>query len=422
MIQTITLSPGVTLRHYPDTRFKKCALSFQLLRPMCQAEAAHNALLPAVLLRGTLPHPDLRTITWRLDELYGASVNTMVRRIGDIQTVGFYLSLLEERFALDGDQILAPAIDFLRELLLEPITDGDAFDPEFVASEKVNLISAIESEINDKRAYAAGQLLRRMCAGDSFAQPRLGTAQEVEAITPEGLYGHYRRILGTSPVEICYVGAAPAQTVARLLMPLAQALAGQKEPIPAQTPFTPQTAPADHAERMDVTQCKLSMGFVTPVTNRHPDFAAMQVCNALFGAGMTSKLFVHVRERLSLCYYASSSYYGSKGILTVSSGVEEEHLDTARGEILRQLSLCAQGQITREELEAAKSAIISSLRATPDSPGALEGYYATSIIAGTDLDLPTYIAAVEAVTAEDVVRCAAGIRLHTVYVLKGETP
>lgn len=419
MIQTIQLSPGVTLRHYPDNRFKKCALSVQLLRPMCREEAALNALLPAVLLRGTKKRPDLRAITWRLDELYGASVNTMVRRVGDIQTVGFYMSLMESRFALEGESVLEQGVDFLRELMLEPVTEEGVFDPEFVDSEKTNLISAIESELNDKRAYTAARMIRKMCPGDSFSVSRLGTAEEVEAITPEKLYEHYLRILQESPVELFYVGAAEPEQVARLLAPLAQALGARAGAAPEHTPFVPVAEPGEYFEEMDVNQGKLSMGFTTSVTIGHRDFAAMQVFNALYGAGMTSKLFMNVREKMSLCYYANSGYYGSKGIVTVSSGIDEEQYHRTKEEILRQLALCAQGQITDEELNAAKSAIISSLRATPDSPGALEGYYATAAISGLEMDIEGYIAAVEAVTREDAARCAAGVKLHTVYFLKG---
>ena len=419
MITTINLSPGVVLRHYPDPRFKKCALSIQLLRPMCAEEAALNALLPSVLLRGTENYPDLRSITWRLDELYGASVHTMVRRVGDIQTVGFYLSVMEDRFALEPEGVLVHAADFLRELMLCPLTVEGAFDPEIVDSEKKNLISAIESELNDKRAYISGRMIRRMCQGDSFAVPRLGKPEEVAAITPEMLYDHYQRILKESPVEFFYVGANSAETVAELLKPLAEVLGRNPQPVPEQTAFHPVAEPGEFFEEMDVNQGKLSMGFTTPITNRHPDFAAMQVLNSVYGAGMTSKLFMNVREKMSLCYYANSGYYGSKGIFTVSSGIDEENYEVAKEEILRQLRLCAQGDITENELSAAKSAIISSLRATPDSPGSLEGYYATAALSGMGMDIPEYIAAVEAVTVEDAARCAGTIQLHTVAFLKG---
>lgn len=419
MIQTVQLTSGVTLRYAPDSRFKKGAISIQLLRPMGEEENALNALLPAVLLRGTEHYPDLRAVTLRLDDLYGASIGTMVRRIGDIQTVGFYLSFIEDRFALDGDEILRPMIGFLEETMLRPKMENGILDRGFVESEKKNLISTIESELNDKRAYAAGQMLRRMCAGDSFAVPRLGRAEGVAQITPEVLTAHYHRILRCSPVEIFYAGSAQAETVAALLMPLAKAIALEPEEMPRQTVFTPQAEPSEFFEEMDIAQSKLSMGFTCPISNQSPDFAAMQVFNALYGAGMTSKLFVHVREEMSLCYYANSAYYGSKGIVTVSCGIDAENYERTKEEILRQLQAVRQGEITPEELEGAKKAILSSLRATPDSPGAMEGFYATAAISGMKWDIPEYMDRVRAVTAADVAKVAQTVELHTVFLLRG---
>lgn len=419
MIQTIQLTPGVTLRYAPDSRFKKGAVSIQLLRPMEEGENALNALLPAVLLRGTEHYPDLRSITQRLDDLYGASISTMVRRIGDIQTVGFYLSFMEDRFALEGDEILRPMIVFLEEIMLRPKMENGVLDRDFVESEKKNLISTIESELNDKRSYAAAQMLRRMCAGDSFAVPRLGRAEAVAKITPEALTAHYRHILRCSPVEIFYAGSAAAETVAALLMPLAQAIALEPEKMPRQTGFTPQADPSEFSEEMDIAQSKLSMGFTCQISNQSPDFAAMQVFNALYGAGMTSKLFVHVREEMSLCYYADSAYYGSKGIVTVSCGIDAENYGLAKAEILHQLQAVQQGEITPEELDGAKQAILSSLRATPDSPGAMEGFYATAAISGLKWDIPAYMDQVRAVSAEDVARAAGTVELHTVFLLRG---
>ena len=419
MIHTIQLTPGVTFLHYPDSRFKKGALSIQRLRPMCMEESAMNALLPAVLLRGTEKAKDLRAITERLDELYGASIGTLVRRIGDYQTVGLYLSFVEDRFALNGDRILAPMIGFLREVILEPLLEKGAFSVDFVESEKKNLISTIESELNDKRSYAAGKLLRQMCRGDSFAVPRLGSIETVEVITPEGLYRHYQELLRSSPVQILYVGSEKPETVASLLMPLASALAAAAKALPDQTGFLPRTEKGEFSEEMDIQQSKLSMGFTCGITNREEDFAAMQVFNCVYGAGMTSKLFVNVRERLSLCYYANSAYYGSKGIVTVSSGIDLEHYETAKAEILAQLRECQQGNITGEELAAAKNAIVSSLRSTPDSPGALEGFYGTAELSGMLWDIPEYIEKIQAVSVRDVARVAKTLELHTVFLLKG---
>ena len=419
MIQTIQLTPGVTLLHYPDSRFKRGSVSLQLVRPMRIEECGMNALLPAVLLRGTDKCRDLRAITNRLDDLYGASVSTLVRRIGDHQTVGLYLSFIDDRFALEGDRVLESLIGFLQETLLDPLLEDGVFSADFVESEKRNLISTIESELNDKRAYAAARLLRQMCAGDSFAVPRLGSVETVSAITPRSLHAHYRQLLRTSPVQICYVGSAGAEYVARLLLPLAKKLARDPIALSCQTAFVPADSGSEAVEEMAVQQSKLCMGFTCGITNRDPDYAAMQVFNCIYGAGMTSKLFLNVRERLSLCYYANSAYYGTKGIVTVSSGIDAKHYETAKAEILEQLHQCVLGSITREELDAAKSALVSSLRSVPDSTGTLEGFYGTAALSESPWDLPDHIRMIEAVTAEDVARVAGKVRLHTVFLLKG---
>jgi len=113
MIETIEILPGVTLRCCRDSRFKQGCLSFQFLRQMCREEAHLNALLPSVMLRATVPHPDLRSITRHLDDLYGASIGPLVRRLGDWQTTGFYLSFLDDRFAMAGDRVAAGMTAFL---------------------------------------------------------------------------------------------------------------------------------------------------------------------------------------------------------------------------------------------------------------------------------------------------------------------
>lgn len=418
MIKTLTLHPGVTLRCLRDDRFKQSCLSLQLVRPMCREEAAMNALLPAVLLRGCRQYPDLRSITLRLDDLYGASVSALVRRIGDYQTTGLFCAFMEDRFALEGDRILAPMMELLGQLLLDPVTENGVFSEDFIRSEKKNLISTIESERNDKRAYAAGQLMRTMCRNDSFGVPRLGDKEGVEAIAADSLYAHYRKILRESPVELFYVGSAAAETVAELLRPLFAG--GQREALPAQTPF--HTCEGIHSsEEMDVTQAKLCMGFITPITNKSPEFAAMQVFNVLYGAGMTSKLFMNVRERLSLCYAIGSGYHGSKGILTVSAGIDTDKEALTRQEILAQLEACRSGDFTAQELEASKEAILSSIRSVHDSPGAIESYYSTSALSGARLTLQEYRAAVEATTAEEVARAARSVSLHSSFILKGVT-
>ena len=418
MTELIELFPGVELRCYRDSRFKQGCLSFQLIRPMNAEESAMNALLPAVLLRGTKLHPDLRSITEHLDQLYGASVGTLVRRVGDYQTVGLYCGFMDDRFALPGDRVLAPMIDFLRELLLCPLTDGDAFLPEIVESEKKNLIATIEAERNDKRAYAMGQLLKTMCTGDSFGLPRLGEKAQVAAITPAALYSHFQDILRSSPVQLFYVGSRDSAYIAGLLRPLFAGLQRSLITLQPQTGFRGGKG-RDTVETLDVTQGKLCIGYTTPITNRCPEFPAMQLFNTVFGAGMTSKLFMNIREKLSLCYSVGSGYYGTKGIVTVSAGIDFDKEELTRREIRRQLEACQRGEISEAELTSAREALLSSLRATHDSPGSIEGYYATAALSGMGMTPEQYMDAVRSVTAEQVVAAANSLTLHTTYFLKG---
>ena len=418
MIETISLLPGITLRVCRDTRFKQGCLSFQLVRQMKAEEAALNALLPSVLLRGTRNCPDLRSITEHLDELYGASVSPLVRRVGDYQTTGLYCGFMDDRFALPGDQVLRPMLAFLEELLLDSPLENGAFLSSFVESEKKNLIATIESELNDKRAYSMSRLLRILCREDTFGIPRLGEKEQVETITPEGLYAHYRAILRSSPIDIFYVGSAESAQVAELLMPLITKLGARGTKLLPQTAFHP-CEKSDVVETMDISQGKLCMGFVTPIINREKDFAAMQLLNVIYGSGMTSKLFQNVREKMSLCYSIGSGYYGTKGIVVVSAGIDFDKEQLTREEVLRQMDLCREGSITEQELKAAKEALLSSLRSTLDSPGAIEGYYATAALSGLIFSHSEYMEAVEAVTIRDVVACANTLELHTTYFLKG---
>ena len=419
MIETREILPGITLRVFRDSRFKQGCISLQIVRMMSAEESAMNALIPAVLLRGTQAHPDLRSITNKLDELYGAMVAPMVRRAGDYQTTGIYCSFMDDRFAMEGDQVMVPMFRFAQEIMLESRSRLGGFWPEYVESEKKNLISTIESELNDKRGYAIGRMLRVMCREDSFGLPRLGEIADVEAITPRSLMDHYRKILRESPIELLYVGSSHTERVETMLRELFSQWERDYHPLPPQSGFH-DVGGREWEETMDVTQGKLCMGLTTEVTNQHPLFPAMRVFNTLFGAGMTSKLFLNVREKQSLCYSIGSSYFGTKGILMITAGIDFDQKQRTRDEILHQLEICCQGGISDQELHSAKEALMSSLRVTHDSPGAIEGFYMSSALSGMTLDPQDYKDAVRAVTREQVVEAAKTVKLHSCYFLKGE--
>lgn len=412
--------PGVYLTAVQSDKFKTGCFSLNLLRPMKKEEAAANALIPSVLLRGSETCPDIASISAKLDELYGASVGTLVRKKGEVQLVGFYCDYVQDEYV--DEPVFAPLMAFLAELLLNPRLENGAFPEAVVDSEKLNLENAMLSRINDKRTYAASQLIRTMCAGQPYGIPRIGEPDDLTEITAKSLYAHYRNLLATSRVELFYMGSLSPEAVTKVLQAALAELPRAEVFVPVGTTPAPQARPVqEKTERLDVTQGKLSLGFFTDITAKDPRYPALVLAATVFGGGATSKLFTNVREKMSLCYYASASFEKFKGVLSVSSGVEFSKLETAKTEILRQLEACKAGDITDDELESARGYLVSDLKIAMDSPGRLDDYYMGQILLEQDGTMEDLASAIARVTKQEAADAIQALRLDTIYALEGVT-
>ena len=412
--------PGVYLTAVQSDKFKTGCFSLNLLRPMKKEEAAANALIPSVLLRGSESCPDIASISAKLDELYGASVGTLVRKKGEVQLVGFYCDYVQDEYV--DEPVFAPLMAFLAELLLNPRLENGAFPEAVVDSEKLNLENAMLSRINDKRTYAASQLIRTMCAGQPYGIPRIGEPEDLKNITAKSLYAHYRDLLATSLVELFYMGSLSPEAVTKVLQAALADLPRAEVFVPVGTTPAPAARPLqEKTERLDVTQGKLSLGFFTDITAKDPRYPALVLAATVFGGGATSKLFTNVREKMSLCYYASASFEKFKGVLSVSSGVEFSKLETAKTEILRQLEACQAGDITDNELESARGYLVSDLKIAMDSPGRLDDYYMGQILLEQDGTMADLASAIARVTKQEAAEAIQALRLDTIYALEGVT-
>ena len=417
------LMPGVFLNHLRSDKFKTACMSLNLITQLSRETASMNALLPNVLRRGTTRYPDMEQLSCRLDELYGAAIEPVVRRMGEIHCFGFFASFPEPAFLPGGEALLEEMSRLLAELLLSPNTRGGLLLPAYVDSEKEKLLDLIRSRVNDKRSYAVQRCLEEMCCYEDFAVSRFGDEEGVEAIHYKKLSKYYRALIRTAPVELFYCGKASLAEVAAALR---DALAGMPRgeinyDVGTELRMNALEAePRYFEERMDVTQGKLVLGFRLGECMEDPDRAAIHVFNALYGSGATSKLFMNVREKLSLCYYASSAIVLRKGLMLVSSGISFDKFDAAKAEILAQLEAVRNGDFTDEELHWARRAVASDLRAALDSPGELEGYWLSQALDGLDYG-PTELAElVGEVGREDVIAVAKSIELDLVYFLRGE--
>ena len=416
------LMPGVFLSHLRSDKFKTACMSVTLLTQLRRETAAMNAVIPFVLRRGTTRYSDMEQLSRRMDELYGAAVEPVVRRIGEIQCIGFYGSFPEPDYLPGGEALLGDTCALMAQLLLDPVTRGGLLLPQYVDSEREKLLDIIRSRMNDKRSYALTRCIEEMCCYEDFAVSRFGSESEAENIHYKKLTRHYRELIQTCPVEIFYCGKTDFKAVSAAMRDAFSAMPRGEIDYDIGTDLR-MNAVEDHVrfveEEMDVTQGKLVLGFRLGECMEEPDIPALYVFNAVYGSGATSKLFMNVREKLSLCYYASSAVYLHKGIMLVSSGIEFDKLDAARDEILAQLDSVRRGEITDDELRSAKKSVASDLRAVQDSIGELEGFYLSHALDGLDYGPAELAALAEDVTKEDVQAIAESIECDLIYFLKG---
>lgn len=416
------IMPGVWLSHLHTDKFKTACMSLSMLTQLSRETAPMNALIPNVLRRGTTRYTDMESISARLEELYGAALEPVTRRIGEIQCVGFYASVPESEFLPGGEDILGETAALMGEMLLSPLTRGGLLINDYVESEKEKLLDLIRSRINEKRGYAVFRCIEEMCCYEDYAVGRIGGEAECEAINYKKLTKQYRKLLLESPIEIFYCGRASNKM---LVSALKQALASLPR---GEINYDIGTDVRMNAvedqvrcveEALDVSQGKLVMGFRLGECMEEPDAAVLNVFNSVFGSGTSSKLFVNVRERLQLCYYASSLIDRHKGLLLVASGIEFDKFTEARDEILAQLDAMRRGEISDEELSAAKSGVASDLRALMDSQGELEGFHLAQLLEGADYSPLELAESVGEVRREEIVAVANSVECDLIYFLKG---
>ena len=411
------LAEGVYLTYLPARKFKTSLLSAQFVMPLRQETASAYALLPSLLRRGTVTYPDMGKLSARLDRLYGASIDPTVRKKGEQQCVGFVASLIDDSFAPGRERLLEPVAELLGELICDPVTLHGRFLPTYFDSEKTNLLDAIRSQLNDKREWADRRLLSEMCASEPYGIPRLGDEAGADRLYMRKVYTQYRQLLSTGQLEMIYSGSAERRRVEQALLAAFSALPRETvRPAEGGSLHPRRQEVLQVTDAMDVTQGKLGMGF----SCESEDTAALLLGNTLFGGSSNSKLFLNVREKLSLCYYASTLYHRQKGIITLSSGIEFENYQRAYDEILSQLAAVQRGEWEDWELEGARSTLLNAYASMGDSQGKLENFCLGQAAMGQSETPEELAEQVRSVTPQRIVEAMRTVRLDTVYFLKGK--
>ena len=412
------IKKGINLNIIYTDKFKTDYFSVKYFLPVTRQNNAASSLLPKVIMRGTAGYPDMEKISYALDDLYAADIYPRVSSRGETQLMGFGASFLKDRFSVDGTKIRSGVFSMMKELLFCPLLDNGAFLSEYVESEKKQLIDAINARKDNKTKYAVQRCEEIMCENEPYGIPTLGYADDVEKITPKTLCDFYKYTLENAPCEIYYIGSEEKDIIEREIR-LLFADAPESQAVSCPCSIVRSAAKLrEAAEETDAEQSKLTIGFRCGTALSDGDWHKFAVFAQIFGSSPTSKLFMNVREKLSLCYYCSLSADPLKGIMLVYSGIKTENREKAQKEIFAQLEEIKQGRFSEKELDNAKSAIINSYNSLFDSPSSLEGWYTGRLMAKISSSPEEAIELAKGVSREDVINAANKITADTVYFMK----
>ncbi|WP_100373146.1 EF-P 5-aminopentanol modification-associated protein YfmF [Bacillus sp. FJAT-45037] len=412
---------GLNVHTIKTDRYKTNTLMLMMKAPLHRETVAMRALLPHILQNGTVTSPSRKEVRGRLDELYGAMLSSDVQKKGEQHVITIRLDVANEKFLTDQTPIFEEGMKLLAEVLLNPLTEGEAFASTIVESEKRSLKQRIQSVYDDKMRFANVRITEEMCKDEPFGLTAFGTEGEVEAITAESLYSYYKELLDTDRMDLYVVGDIDEQeAIEQIKTHFTFDSRNPKEQVPASSESPDVKNENIVTDEQDVKQGKLHIGYRTYTTYNSPDYIAMQLFNGLFGGFSHSKLFINVREKESLAYYAASRYESHKGIMMVMSGIEFSKYERAVTIIKEQHEAMRTGDFTEAELNQTKAMLKNQLLETSDvARGYVELAY-HQIVSGQTRSLDELLKEIDHTTKEDVVKAANKVQLDTIYFLTGK--
>ncbi len=416
----ISILPGVHLNFVENDRYKTNFITFDFLTSLNRVNASYNTVLARVLTRGCEKYPSQLMLNRALDELYDASLSSDSLKVGEWHTVSVSLALLDNAFTFGGEDLSGEGLALLEEVIFRPYLPEGVFCEEYVKGEKKQALLEIASLVNNKARYARSRMIEHMCKLEPYSTCAIGTRGEIGKITAESLAAYYKEFLKTSQIEIFFVGRFDREKVQKQVEKMFADRERAFAPLPPLSIRTKARTVKEITETMDITQANLVMGFRTASTIYDPTWRAMSLYNAVLGGSLTSKLFCVLREKMSLCYSISSTPDALKGIMTIYAGIAPEKREVAISEALNQMEEIRKGNVTPEELENARGALIHSLRGLQDNPAVLTDWYLPRILTGNFQTPDEIIAELQALTVEDVVRVSENITLDTIYTLTGK--
>ncbi len=420
-MESIHINKNIRLNYIPMDKVKTTSVGVYIHRPLNNEDVSFNALLPMVLKHASKRFPSREDIAKHLDNLYGATMGATVIKLGEDQVIYFDAETISDKYTPDNERLLSELLKLLMSVIFEPKASNGGFDKLIVEQEKKDAIDRIDAFVNDKRQYASTRCQAETARGTNYALLRLGDREVIKGITEKDLFDYYKSAITSSVIDIYICGSADLNEAKEVISSFVDGFTFSDAEVPDTELISRDIKEVNNVcERMDVTQGKLSLGFLTGISPTSKEFSDLVVFNSIFGAGAHSKLFNNVREKLSLAYYASSSLEKYKGMLIVNAGIEFENYQKAYDEILLQLEEIQKGNITEHEFTSSINTIVNSYNSYYDDQRALATFYLTEAVSGRNMTIDEIISDIKKVSVKDVIEVANNIKLDTVYFLAGK--
>lgn len=415
----------IKIKRFENNKFKTNEIAVFVTIKQTQENATKNALIPAVLRRGSTNYRNQLEISKKLENMYGASFNCGVDKSGDYIILKFFIETINNEYSDSKENLAQEAFNLLTDIVFNPLVENDGFNINYVKQEKDNLAKIINSKKDDKANYAYQRCIEEMFKNNPYGIYKYGSLQDLEKINEKNLYGYYLNIIQNSQIFI-YINGKNANSInvdENINNNFKIAFNNNSNEYNENDDLQEKNENAEIValqpinivkEKLDVTQGKLIIGLNAPSENKY----AVTMYNTILGGGANSKLFQNVREKESLAYYASSRYIRRKNAIIIRTGIELANYDKAVKVIKEQLEEMKKGNISDYELTSAKTLILASLKLIPESQEDIMAFDFDQDVFNENLTFEQYYKKIENITLKEIIDAANQVKINTIYYLE----
>ena len=415
------IKTGIKLHTIKTEKFKTNLISVFLSMPITRENVTKNALISAILRRGSMNMPTLLEINKTLEEMYGASFDNGIDKTVDNQILKFYIETINDNYIPhNGENMLKTSIEKLLDIVFNPLIKDGGFNENYVKQEKENIKRIIKGKTDNKAMYATERCIEEMYKNESFGLYKYGYIEDLENIDAKNLYKYYKKMISTCKIDIFISGNVDEQT-AEILKENEniKKLQERKPKTTFEVSKKEKVEEKEIIEQMDVTQGKIVIGMDLTLEDIKQKYDAI-VYNAILGGTANSKMFQEVREKASLAYSAGSTYLRYKGNIFIKCGIEIKNYKKALEIIRKQLKDMQNGIFTDEDIENAKKSIISGIRSIDDEQDTEITYFFGQELTNEKISTEEYIKNINQVSKEDIIKIANSLQINTIYFLKNK--